>query len=77
MRSPYAVKETHPVPKRWLEIGPAPGEHKIILQIGLKQSRFDELEQHLYEGTFCSRAATITYLQYQCICFQVSDLMPK
>lgn len=49
-RSDYAVKETHPVPQKWSKVGPAPADHVIKLQIGLKQSQFDELERHLYEG---------------------------
>ena len=50
IRSPYSLKEAHPVLKSWAEIAPAPAEHIIQLQIGLKQSQFDELERHLYEG---------------------------
>ncbi|KAI9734165.1 MAG: hypothetical protein M1818_006937 [Claussenomyces sp. TS43310] len=49
-RTPYAVKETHYVPQKWTRIGEAAGDHMIQLQIGLKQSHFDELERHLYEG---------------------------
>ncbi|KAA6413001.1 MAG: tripeptidyl peptidase [Lasallia pustulata] len=33
----------------WTRVGPAPADHRINLQIGLKQSQFDELERHLYE----------------------------
>ncbi len=50
-RTPYAVKETHHVPRSWRAIGPAPADHMIKLQIGLKQSQFSELERHLYEGS--------------------------
>ena len=50
VRSPYVVKETHSVPHQWTEVAPAPANHIIQLQIGLKQSQFDELERHLYEG---------------------------
>ncbi len=50
-RTSYAVKETHHVPRRWRRVARAPEEHMIHLQIGLKQSKFDELERHLYEGT--------------------------
>jgi tripeptidyl-peptidase-1 len=50
MRSPYAVKDTHNVPRKWSNIGPAPSSHILNLQIGLKQSQFSELERHLYEG---------------------------
>jgi tripeptidyl-peptidase-1 len=49
-RTPYKVKETHYVPRKWTKLGRAPSEHTINLQIGLKQSSFDELERHLYEG---------------------------
>jgi tripeptidyl-peptidase-1 len=49
-RSPYAVKDTHHVPSKWTKVGAAPSSHIIHLQIGLKQSQFDELERHLYEG---------------------------
>lgn len=51
-RSTYAVKERHHVPRKWTRVGPAPAWHTIQIQIGLKQSRFDELERHLYEGTY-------------------------
>ena len=51
VRSQYSVKENHPVPRQWRKIGPAPADQMITLQIGLKQSRFNEIEQHLYEGT--------------------------
>jgi hypothetical protein len=49
-RASYAVKETHPVPHQWTRVSAAPADHIIKLQIGLKQSQFDELERHLYEG---------------------------
>ena len=49
-RHSYAVKDSHNVPRQWSKLGPAPAGHWINLKIGLKQSRFDELEQHLYEG---------------------------
>lgn len=54
-RSTYAVKETHFVPRRWIEKGRAPKEHMLALQIGVKQGDFEELERHLYEGTLSSR----------------------
>ena len=50
VRSPYVVKETHPVPSQWQKLAPAPKDHMIHLRIGLKQSQFNELERHLYEG---------------------------
>jgi tripeptidyl-peptidase-1 len=49
-RSEYAVKDTHHVPRKWAKVGPPPSNHRINLQIGLKQSQFLELERHLYEG---------------------------
>ena len=45
-----SVKDSHPVPSKWRRAGLAPGEHTLDLEIALKQSRFDELERHLYEG---------------------------
>lgn len=51
-RSNYQVKEKFHVPRSWSRVGPAPNEHVINLQIGLKQSQFDELEKHLYQGLF-------------------------
>ena len=49
-RSPYLLKETHNVPNRWKEVGAPAPDHVIYLQIGLRQSNFEELEEHLYEG---------------------------
>lgn len=49
-RTPYRIKETHFVPRKWIQRGRAPASHVIHLQIGLKQGQFDELERHLYEG---------------------------
>jgi len=51
-RSPYAVKETHYVPREWQKLGRAHGARTIQLQIGLKQGRFQELDRHLQEGMF-------------------------
>ncbi|KAE8440969.1 hypothetical protein EG329_006158 [Mollisiaceae sp. DMI_Dod_QoI] len=48
-RANYAVKERHHVPRSWTRVGPAPSQHQIQLQIGVKQGNFDELERHLYE----------------------------
>jgi hypothetical protein len=50
VRTEYAVKETHLVPRHWTPTGRAPEDHKLHLKIGLKQCRFNELEQHLLEG---------------------------
>ena len=47
--SAYAVKETHFVPRGWSRIAKPSQDHELELQIGLKQSRFSELERHLYE----------------------------
>lgn len=49
-RSPYIVKESHDVPKKWEVKGVAPSDHMLHLKIGLKQDRFEELEKHLHEG---------------------------
>ena len=51
-RSPYLLKETHNVPPRWKEVGAPASDHVIYLQIGLRQSNFEKLEEHLYEGIF-------------------------
>jgi hypothetical protein len=50
VRSPYAVKDTHRVPMKWTQIGVPSADHMVRLTIGLKQTRFDELERHLQEG---------------------------
>lgn len=49
-RTEYAVKDTHNVPSKWYQVGPAPANKVLHLHISLKQSQFDELERHLYEG---------------------------
>lgn len=51
-RTAYDVKEIHNVPRKWKNVGRAPADHKLHLQIGLKQDNFDELNRHLYEGTY-------------------------
>ncbi|CAG8974177.1 hypothetical protein HYALB_00011785 [Hymenoscyphus albidus] len=48
-RTEYDVKEVHRAPRKWNPVGRAPGDHKLHLQIGLKQDKFAELDQHLYE----------------------------
>jgi tripeptidyl-peptidase-1 len=53
---PYAVKERHVVPQKWTRLGRAPADTILELRIALKQSRFDELERHLYEGQLPSVA---------------------
>ena len=59
-RIPYAVKETHNVPSRWFRVGPAPSNRVINLHIGLRQSQFDDLERHLYEGSSGLHAALLS-----------------
>lgn len=49
-RSNYAQKDLHYVPRQWERVADAEPDHVIDLSIGLKQSNFDELERHLYEG---------------------------
>ena len=51
--SEYSVKDSHQVPPGWSNIGSAPPNHVIRLQIGLKQGQFEDLERHLYEGSLC------------------------
>ena len=46
----YSIKERHYVPGGWTFVRRAPSHYQILLQIGLKQGRFDELERHLNEG---------------------------
>ncbi|OTA93876.1 hypothetical protein M434DRAFT_395251 [Hypoxylon sp. CO27-5] len=48
-RSSYSVKERHIAPRNWARVGRAPADHEVELQIGLRQGRFNELEQHLFE----------------------------
>jgi tripeptidyl-peptidase-1 len=45
----YVLKETHRVPREFIWESDAPADHKIRLQIALKQDKFNELERHLYE----------------------------
>lgn len=49
LRSEYAVKERHPVPQRWVNMGPASKSEMVNLQIGLRQSNEGMVEQHLLE----------------------------
>jgi tripeptidyl-peptidase-1 len=49
-QSPYALFETHTVPRSWTLVGDASEDGVILLQIGLRQSSFKELERHLLEG---------------------------
>jgi tripeptidyl-peptidase-1 len=49
-RTEYAVKESHFVPRGWTMTGKPAPSHTIRLSIAVKQSQFEELERHLYEG---------------------------
>ena len=49
-RSDIVVKDYHRAPRAWANRGPAPTEHLMHLTIGITQTRFAELERHLYEG---------------------------
>ncbi|KAJ7291911.1 tripeptidyl peptidase A [Mycena rebaudengoi] len=44
----HKVKEAVVPPRGWTIFGPAPPDHLIKLRIGLPQSNFDILEEHLY-----------------------------
>ncbi|KAI4131479.1 MAG: hypothetical protein LQ338_001221 [Usnochroma carphineum] len=48
-RPTYAVKDSHHVPRKWSRVSEAPPNSIVKLEIALKQSRFEELEKHLYE----------------------------
>ena len=48
-RSEYAVKERHPVPPTWTDVGSAAKNEIIHLQIGLQQQNEGVVEQHLLE----------------------------
>jgi tripeptidyl-peptidase I len=61
-RSAYSIKDTHRVPSRWTKIGEPSADHMVRLTIGLKQSRFDELERHLNEGNWRTLSWTYTTL---------------
>lgn len=50
-RSPFVVKDSHPVPAKWTQLGRAASDHVVELRIALKQGQFEDLERHLYEGT--------------------------
>jgi tripeptidyl-peptidase-1 len=43
------LKESIPRPHKWIDLGRAPPAQPIPLRIALSQTRFDELERHLYE----------------------------
>lgn len=49
-RTAYAVKETHYLPRGWVKTGRASAERMLNINIGVKQSQFNELERHVYEG---------------------------
>ena len=43
------LKESVPIPHNWIDLGRAPPARLIPLRIALPQTRFNELERHLYE----------------------------
>lgn len=45
----FLIKDYHPAPGAWRNIGRAPGNHILQLKIGLTQRDFPELERQLYE----------------------------
>lgn len=49
-RTPMMVKETHFAPSKFAKVGIPESDHMINLRIGLANTRFHELERHLYEG---------------------------
>jgi tripeptidyl-peptidase-1 len=62
----YILKEKTVPPHGWSRIGSPPAEHTIKLQIGLQQSNFGVLEQHLLEVSdrmfLIVQLAAFTYL---------------
>ena len=55
----YAVKEVHNPPRQWTRVKDAPKDSMLLLRIGLKMDRWDELERHLYEGRCYSNATFV------------------
>jgi len=47
--SPYTTKERVPPPRGWTQQGKPSSDHHIVLRIGLPQTNFHILEQHLYQ----------------------------
>jgi tripeptidyl-peptidase-1 len=47
--SPLKLRQIIESPRNWVNLGRAPSSHVIPLRIGLPQSRFSELEEHLAE----------------------------
>lgn len=45
----FVVKDSHPAPRGWRNVGRAPADHVLNLRIGLTQSNFVALERQLYE----------------------------
>jgi hypothetical protein len=46
----YSVKEVHHPLQEWTRMKDAPKDEMLLLRIGLKMDRWEELERHLYEG---------------------------
>jgi hypothetical protein len=49
-RREYTVKSSRSPPRSWKRVESAPLDHVLLLQIGLKQSRIEDLLDHLDEG---------------------------
>lgn len=64
-KSVNKIKESIEPPREWINMGAAPAEHMIALQIALPQSNFDILEQHLYEVSDPSHARYGEHLSKQ------------
>jgi tripeptidyl-peptidase I len=52
--------KTNCVPQKWRQVGKAAGGHVLHLNIGLKQSNFNELERHLYDGLIVSLSEVLS-----------------
>ncbi|KAK7957178.1 uncharacterized protein PG986_006400 [Apiospora aurea] len=70
-RTPYQVKETHHAPRGWKRVERASADQVMNIQIGLKQSNFEELERHLYEVSDPAHARYGQHLSQQ----EVKDLV--
>ncbi|KAJ3261974.1 hypothetical protein HK103_003817 [Boothiomyces macroporosus] len=72
--SNFAIKDSHVVPNGWVELSDAPLDHKLDLQIGIKQENIDALISTLYKVSDPSSPDYGKHLTQQ----QVSDLIaPK
>ncbi|TID23582.1 tripeptidyl peptidase-like protein [Venturia nashicola] len=64
----YALKSTHHVPQKWERVAPAPPNHMISLQIGLRQGKADEVLQNLKEGGKQRPEDRTIYAPYLSVC---------